>query len=190
MNAIFAWSENRKEQKRKFDSSAPTGYSWFESDSTKNICGSEALTTVVTDTQNSTYRGQVNAKNERHGQGRCIYKAWNRGSIYEGEYKNNLGNGFGVMRFNCAAEDTVVNNDGGMYAGHWQDDKKHGHDRLVYNNGDVYEGEWRRGLRYGQGRMVSADGTVVEGKWWRGRLAVNKKKKVIASVMSKKKGNK
>jgi hypothetical protein len=137
---------------------------------------SNSLTTVVLDSYNGTYHGQVNADGQRHGQGRYMYKARNKGSVYEGAYRHDQREGFGVMRFKCAASDTIVTNVGGMYTGHWADDKKHGQGRCEYDNGDVYEGEWRRGLKYGQGRMVRADGTVVEGLWWRGNLKKDKKK--------------
>ena len=43
--------------------------------------------------------------------------------------------------------------DGGLYAGAWDNDARHGKGAMRYANGDAYEGEWSLGRRHGEGRL-------------------------------------
>jgi len=57
-------------------------------------------------------------------------------------------NGRGVHR--CA-------NNGDVYEGEYQQDKRHGRGVLRFGNGKVYEGEWSNGKRHGRGVYRKAD---------------------------------
>ena len=48
--------------------------------------------------------------------------------------------------------------DGGLYAGQWDSDARHGRGTMRYANGDAYEGDWSLGRRHGGGRLQAADG--------------------------------
>lgn len=64
------------------------------------------------------FPGEHNMKHQRHGHGKYI---WNRGfhsgDVYDGEYKNNKKEGFGVMKY---ANGTV-------YEGQFKNNERHGH---------------------------------------------------------------
>lgn len=63
------------------------------------------------------------------------------GDIYEGEFKEDLMSGFGVMAFS----------NGDSYAGDWLDDAMHGaHGLYVKADGTTYEGGWKHDLRHGK----------------------------------------
>jgi len=61
-------------------------------------------------------------------------------------------NGRGVYR--CA-------NNGDVYEGEYQQDKRHGRGVLRFGNGKVYEGEWSNGKRHGRGVYRKADGRMI-----------------------------
>ena len=81
----------------------------------------------------------VNGKFE--GFGKYFYAD---GSVYVGEFKNNLKNGLGTFKFN----------DGRMYKGYWADDLMHGKGCMV--NGDIkIYGNWERNkIKQGRGCVV------------------------------------
>lgn len=54
------------------------------------------------------------------------------GAVYEGEWKNEMRDGWGVQRWP----------DGSVYEGYWVEDKSCGQGKLVHADGDIYEGEW------------------------------------------------
>ncbi len=77
------------------------------------------------------------------------------GSWYEGEWKNDKRDGYGVW----------IRPDGTKYAGEWVDDLPHGSGMLTMANGTFFKGEWKGGKRNGQGMLTYADGTKLSGTW-------------------------
>ena len=53
--------------------------------------------------------------------------------IYEGQFKDDIYNGFG--RF--------IYSNGNYYIGNWLDGKRSGYGKLVDKSGRVYEGQWQ-----------------------------------------------
>lgn len=81
------------------------------------------------------------------------------GSIYEGEIRDVIRDGNGVMTFA----------NGDIYEGEFDDDQISGNGKITYKNGDVYEGGFKNGLRSGKGTVTYADGTIFEGEFAGGR---------------------
>ena len=98
------------------------------------------------------------------------------GTSYEGTLKDNVKNGFGILKYN----------NGSVYRGYWKDDKKHGQGIYTWNNGDYYEGEYVDGLRHGQGKYTYENGKVLEGIWSNGDFKyVNKPTATLNSKLDK-----
>lgn len=66
----------------------------------------------------------------RHGRGTMIYAADN--AMYEGEWKHNLQEGWGVKNWG----------DGIVYEGEWKDDKMHGTGKYTLSCGTIIEGRF------------------------------------------------
>jgi len=64
----------------------------------------------------------------RHGQGKFITQ--NEVSVYEGNWKDGLKNGYGVL--------TVKDNY--KFEGQWKEGVRHGFGKITWNNGNVFEG--------------------------------------------------
>ena len=75
--------------------------------------------------------------------------------IYDGDWKNNLREGKGIMKYN----------NGDIYNGEWINDKIEGKGIMKYNNGDIYEGEWIKDIREGKGKMKYNNGDFYNGDW-------------------------
>jgi hypothetical protein len=58
--------------------------------------------------------------------------------------------------------------DGGKYAGEWQNDKFHGQGTMTWPDGTKYVGEWENDETHGQGTMTWPDGTKYVGEWENG----------------------
>lgn len=149
------------------------------------------------------YEGEVDAKDRPDGEGKLThtsyYSAGNytyeghfrrgkkdgngvlvqAGDRYEGEWKNDLRDGYGTQVY-CF---------GDTYVGYWKEDKHHGEGTLTqkdgtvyegklfdmgaitgcgkvtYPNGDVYEGQVKFSKREGRGKITYKDGRIFEGKW-------------------------
>eukprot|EP00826_Nyctotherus_ovalis_P038780 TRINITY_DN3654_c0_g1_i3.p1 TRINITY_DN3654_c0_g1~~TRINITY_DN3654_c0_g1_i3.p1 ORF type:complete len:180 (-),score=4.65 TRINITY_DN3654_c0_g1_i3:798-1337(-) len=79
------------------------------------------------------------------------------GSKYEGEFRDNMRNGFGTLMGNC--EGTYYFTNGNAYVGEWKDEKREGKGmdvgdclgKITYANGDRYEGEWKGDRMTGNG---------------------------------------
>jgi hypothetical protein len=88
------------------------------------------------------------------------------GTSYEGMLKDNVKNGFGIVKYK----------NGSVYRGYWKDDKKNGLGIFTWENGDYYEGEYVDGLRHGQGKYTYNNGkNVLEGIWSEGDFKYAKK---------------
>lgn len=152
------------------------------------------------------YEGEVNALNKPHGQGKLVHgrysydyyvyegkfrngKRHGKGVLieghapyedrYEGDWKNDMRDGFGIQ------EDYI----GYRYEGEWKENEHHGcgewktrdgivyegnifdkgcivgRGKITYPNGEVYEGEIRKSKRSGHGVMTYSDGHVYDGQW-------------------------
>ena len=69
---------------------------------------------------------------------------YNNGDKYDGEWKNDLREGKGIMKYN----------NGDIYDGYWKNDKKDGKGIMINNNGDKYDGYWKNNLREGKGFLM------------------------------------
>jgi hypothetical protein len=63
---------------------------------------------------------------------------WTSGSSYDGDWKNNTQNGYGVYYY--ANYDT-------RYEGDFVDGKRHGWGTYYYADGEVYTGKWENDAR-------------------------------------------
>ena len=52
---------------------------------------------------------------------------------------------------------------GSVYEGDYQDDKRHGHGNIRFANGHMYEGYWENDKMHGKGKYTFDDGSVYEG---------------------------
>mmetsp|Transcript_65502 Transcript_65502/g.75343 ORF Transcript_65502/g.75343 Transcript_65502/m.75343 type:complete len:282 (+) Transcript_65502:132-977(+) len=98
------------------------------------------------------YDGEVDSKKRFHGSG--IFKNFNTGDTYEGEFRAGLREGFG--EFTCSQ---------GQYIGEWRKDHISGRGRFNYASGDVYIGVFKNGKKHGRGKLVLADGLEYEGEF-------------------------
>ena len=109
---------------------------------------------------------------------------WSNGDYYEGEFRNGLRHGFGVMiemkgkrkyegnwsmsQRNGRGAETFPNGD--IYNGEFADDLFNGQGELV-TRGGRYKGSFKDGLRNGFGTMqFSKDNARYEGNWLKGRF--------------------
>ncbi|MBC2769834.1 MORN repeat-containing protein [Pusillimonas minor] len=71
------------------------------------------------------------------------------GALYQGQFVAGKKHGYGVKLY--------PNGDG--YAGHWENDMRHGHGRYEYGKaspwrGDVYQGGWQNDRQHGKGTYI------------------------------------
>jgi hypothetical protein len=101
--------------------------------------------------------------------------------VYEGEWANDLQQGFGELRGSAGSRyvgqwhaglrqgsGSWSSAAGETYDGQWSNDKPHGTGIYRAADGTVYLGEWRDGLRSGRGREIRLSGVVYEGEWREG----------------------
>ncbi len=70
------------------------------------------------------------------GKGKQYYtKGEVAGTIYKGQFKNNLKNGKGTMKYY----------DGSFYSGEWKDDEYHAKGTLKEIDGQIFKGKWNKG---------------------------------------------
>lgn len=72
---------------------------------------------------------------------------------YEGEYENDLKDGFGVYKWKS----------GNIYKGRYKEDLRHGYGEMYWTDGSTYKGMWHKGIQHGKGLMEFPDGKVKEG---------------------------
>lgn len=65
-----------------------------------------------------------------YGFGKYCYTS---GNIYEGDWKNDIKEGKGVLTFST----------GDIYDGNWLTNKRDGYGIYIYNSGDRYYGVWK-----------------------------------------------
>ena len=87
------------------------------------------------------------------------YRIPSTGDIYEGQWKNQLPHGRGVL----------YTLQGDVFEGEWYQGRKQGRGRMLYKNGEVYEGWFSSdkrngsGTYHGWGKEIWKDGSVYEG---------------------------
>jgi hypothetical protein len=128
------------------------------------------------------------------GNGTYFYAS--TGSIYEGEWSNDMRNGYGTFSVPISSSksssqsvpksELLIDSDSSkkkashkkknpfenstlrkVYAGEWKDDKREGYGTYFYEDGGVYDGMWEDDNREGWGKMHYVDGSVYEGEWHR-----------------------
>ncbi len=77
------------------------------------------------------------------------------GSVYQGEFKDGLFHGRGILRWE----------NGAVYEGEFRNGLAHGHGRLTGAEGSVLEGEFRNGLAHGLGRYTGPTGDAYVGEF-------------------------
>ena len=85
-------------------------------------------------------------------------ETFDNGDIYEGEFKNGLKHGKGIL--------TTRNNR--SYEGDWENDKPHGFGINTFPNGKIYTGNFAKGKPVGDGQWTYADGRIYNGTWVNG----------------------
>ncbi len=132
------------------------------------------------DFPDGSYEGQINRDGEKHGFG--IYR-WIDGSVYEGEYSDDLRHGKGRFLWaNGESYDGIYFKDdrtgkgvyhwpdGSFYRGDFLSGKRHGRGQFQSSNGTIYDGEWFDDLQHGHGILNQFDGRTLKGIWRKGTL--------------------
>jgi len=136
----------------------------------------------------STYEGDFNAAQQKHGQGTYTWSydaikevegvpEWNEPEEdeapapqpfmrYTGGYQYGLKHGMGLLEYP----------NGDTYRGQFAFDKRHGSGTYKYaSDGNMYSGEWSNGLRHGRGAFVfGSDGSQLVGTWVNGNIVSGK----------------
>ena len=81
-----------------------------------------------------------------------------KGDVYEGDFKNNYYDGYGIYKFP----------DGGIYEGEWKKGVYEGKGIRKWPDGRVYEGDFKNNYYDGYGIYKFPDGGVYEGEWKKG----------------------
>ncbi len=65
----------------------------------------------------------------------------------------------------------VIFNDeeGNIYEGEMQNNRKHGFGKQLFTNGSLYEGKWKDGFMDGFGKLVLSTGETYLGDFYRGK---------------------
>ena len=106
-------------------------------------------------TRNYTYKGQFLA-GKKSGKGKM--ECFSSKSIYEGEFKNDKKEGYGIEKFN----------DGSVYKGFYSQGMKQGNGILSLKkekNNSIFEGEFRNDKIWGKGKYKWDNGKEYEGEW-------------------------
>ena len=106
-------------------------------------------------TRNYTYKGQFIA-GKKDGKGKL--ESFNTKSIYEGEFKNDMKEGYGIEKYN----------DGSIYKGHYKNGMKEGTGILSLKKekkNSIFEGEFKDDKIWGKGIYKWENGKKYEGEW-------------------------
>lgn len=107
-----------------------------------------------------------------------------KGASYQGEWKDNKKNGYGVQVFPNGQKyegqwaGGMRNGEGTLwvpvgkaqklrklYVGGWKDDKRHGRGTCFFKDGQFFQGDWTAGKMHGQGTLRSSNGDLYIGEW-------------------------
>ena len=106
-------------------------------------------------TRNYAYKGQFIA-GKKDGKGKL--ESFNTKSIYEGEFKNDMKEGYGIEKYN----------DGSIYKGHYKNGMKEGTGILSLKKekkNSIFEGEFKDDKIWGKGIYKWENGKQYEGEW-------------------------
>ena len=106
-------------------------------------------------TRNYTYKGQF-IQGKKNGKGKL--ENFTTKSIYEGEFKNDMKEGYGIEKFS----------DGSVYKGFYSQDMKQGKGILTLKkekNNSIFEGEFKNNKIDGEGIFKWDNGKEYEGSW-------------------------
>ena len=95
---------------------------------------------------------------------------------YEGEWKNGLRSGVGLLTYSDGKR---------SYKGQWSEGNASGYGVFRYADGSVYVGRWKQNKRHGKGRLTLATGAERSGTWIQDKLLPAEILKWAYSVMSK-----
>ena len=143
--------------KNKIASLYDTGINESESQRTLD-CNNEEKDNILTDRRiiykdKSEYIGTV-LKGQRLGKG--IFKGID-GLFYDGEWKNNIYDGFGML----------IYNDKSNYTGNFKEGKKEGNGKYILGK-VTYEGEFMNDMKEGEGNETYPDGSSYKGSYSNG----------------------
>ena len=96
--------------------------------------------------------------NLKNGYGKMT---WSNGDVYEGNFKNDYQNGYGKMTWSNV----------GVYEGNWENMVQNGYGKMTWSDGNVYEGNWENGTQNGYGKFTWSDGDIYEGNWENGNMS-------------------
>ena len=144
------------------------------------MLGCKRSTKAKLDFSDGSYEGEINGDGQKHGRG--IYR-WIDGSVYEGDYRDDLRDGKGKFLWSNGESytgDYLKDGRTGKGIYHWPDGSKYNGEFLsgkrqglgTYHSteGSIYEGEWFDDLQRGQGMIISASGKKTKGIWRKGNL--------------------
>ena len=89
-----------------------------------------------------------------------IKQTYSDGSVYTGQFKNDLFNG----------EGTLIYANGDKYVGEFKYGLRHGKGTMTWIDGSKYVGGFKDNLFSGQGTYTSKDGKIESGQWESGKF--------------------
>mmetsp|Transcript_60 Transcript_60/g.154 ORF Transcript_60/g.154 Transcript_60/m.154 type:complete len:1081 (+) Transcript_60:120-3362(+) len=111
--------------------------------------------TLHTYPNNDTFLGYLDLNGRRQGTG--LYTENRSRSTYDGEWRDNLRHGRGVLLTAHA-----------KYCGEYKDDHRHGQGTLIWNDNSCYNGQFQNGNFHGIGTYCNAEGGMYTGGWMNG----------------------
>lgn len=145
-------------------------------------------TEVVTSSGKYFYYGDLDENGKRHGKGRTVTP--DGLTAYEGEYKDNLKDGFGVGYYKTGSINYVgswsANNrsgagvgyrlsDGTMHAGKWLENKPEGYGARFDKDGNLLDiCNYENGIRNGKSVSFDENGNTIISVWQNGEKILEK----------------
>lgn len=130
------------------------------------------LLSLVTYSNKDKFEGDISKNGEREGFG--VYYKSNGQIFYQGEWKNNLFHGTGILnnlkvifsKENLNYNDfNEINSCWLKYEGEFHLGKKHGNGVLLFSNKEFYQGNFKNDKIQGYGCFHSKNGAMVFGEW-------------------------
>mmetsp|Transcript_36863 Transcript_36863/g.88724 ORF Transcript_36863/g.88724 Transcript_36863/m.88724 type:complete len:283 (+) Transcript_36863:52-900(+) len=108
----------------------------------------------------STYKGEINARGQKHGEGTLQTL---QGGTYTGQFQFDRKEGFGRSTEPSSSKGGF----GNAYEGQWKQDRQHGQGTIKWEDGSIFEGTFANGDKNGEGRFSWADGSTFSGQFAR-----------------------